>query len=122
MTVTIIRATSVRAAKKGNSESVAVAIAVGGDHAVTGVGIGGTGAGIAGAGEDPQDKCPICFDPLTDPIAPCQVPGHKLCRECVKGFKEKGVNNRCPQCRGELTDVEELHFEAIMLNVLAVRL
>ena len=32
------------------------------------------------------------------------------------------MNNRCPQCRGELTDVEALHFEAMMLNVQAGRL
>jgi hypothetical protein len=35
----------------------------------------------------------------------------------VEGLKEKGVNNKCPRCRGELTDVQALFDESVMLLV-----
>jgi hypothetical protein len=58
---------------------------------------------------DEEAECPICFELLVDPIAPCQVSEHKFCRAWVEGMRSRGVNNACPQCRGERRHADGLN-------------
>ena len=71
----------------------------------------------AAAGLDIAGECPICYETMFDPISPCKVAEHKLCRTCVEGMRERGVNNACPQCRGKMSDAGVLFFEAMSLYV-----
>jgi TPR repeat protein len=77
--------------------------------------------GDASSSTELEDECPVCFDLLIDPISPCRVPDHKLCRACVTGMREKGVSNACPQCRGEMTDAEEAYLKCVQLYMQAGR-
>ena len=47
------------------------------------------------------EECPICFEPLRDPISPCKVPQHRFCSKCFDGMRRQG-DNACPTCRGEM--------------------
>lgn len=65
---------------------------------------------------DGEEECPVCLEFLHDAISPCQVAEHKLCRACVEGMRRAGVNNVCPQCRGDMSDADQLFTEAISLS------
>ena len=47
---------------------------------------------------DEKDDCPICYEPLADPVTTaCK---HKFCIACLLGWLE--IANTCPSCRREL--------------------
>ncbi|KAG7321554.1 hypothetical protein KOW79_014412 [Hemibagrus wyckioides] len=65
-----------------------------------------------------QFLCPVCLDPLTDPVTtPC---GHSFCKVCINGQWDqedvKGVFS-CPQCRETFTPRPVLRRNNILTEV-----
>jgi SWI/SNF-related matrix-associated actin-dependent regulator of chromatin subfamily A3 len=51
-----------------------------------------------------QEDCPICFDPLKDPVI--TVCTHSFCYQCIE--KTIGLQHKCPMCRAELESTDKL--------------
>jgi SNF2 family DNA or RNA helicase len=55
---------------------------------------------------DESAECPICLDPLSDPVATvCNGAAHVFCRECIEGVIAGGGDESadCPMCREPIT-------------------
>jgi Tfp pilus assembly protein PilF len=70
-----------------------------------------------------KDECAICLDDIDDTDAhqlPC---GHVYHRDCIKGLRERGVNDLCPVCRAPLPPgAEESNYQAQVRLVRAHRM
>lgn len=73
--------------------------------------------GSAAIGEaKSDDDCPICCEPLVNPISPCaEQLAHRFCRACIKLCEEKGISKKivCPLCRGPVRSEEDFHYRSI---------
>jgi TPR repeat protein len=77
------------------------------------------GTGKATYAGSVEATCPICLEHALDPISPCKVVQHKLCRRCLITLRKNGMNDACPLCRGKTTDAENLYVEAMQCFVQA---
>jgi TPR repeat protein len=89
----------------------------------TGAGAG-AGAGIKtseSANKDPEEECPICFEPLVDLLSPCpEQLAHRCCRVCTEKMREHGLP-ACPLCRAPMQDAKELFYQSVQLRLRAER-
>lgn len=53
-------------------------------------------------------SCPICLEPLFDPVAPPAC-GHALCKQCYQQLPSRqGWEARCPVCRGPASNARAM--------------
>jgi hypothetical protein len=84
----------------------------------------GGGLGANGATKeisDDEEECPICYEPLADPLSPCPLqPAHRCCRSCVEQMREHRLP-ACPLCRTPMQDADELFYVFHQLHLRARR-
>ncbi|KAG2464153.1 TRI47 protein, partial [Polypterus senegalus] len=72
-------------------------------------------AGVNISASDDLVTCPVCLDPLRDPVSlPC---GHSYCMKCISDFWDQNRECRCPQCRQPFSPRPELRRNTVLAEV-----
>ena len=65
---------------------------------------------FSSSGEEAQESCPICMEPIGQPNGATTACGHKFCLECL--LKHSQIKDQCPMCRTEVPGASKTDWKA----------